>query len=63
MTLPRKEAFVFSLSGEVGAEVVRLEGRGGGGAAVFISCPSFDWELGRGDTSRGELIPSPLSLK
>ncbi len=55
VTLPRKELRGFSLSGEVGAEVVLLEGRP---TAVVISAPSLEVELGRGGPSRGVMLPS-----
>ncbi len=59
--LPRNPDF-FSFSGEVGAEVVRLLGRGGcGGCWPVMSVPSLDAVLGRlplGVT--GEITPSAL---
>ena len=47
------------MSGEVGAEVVLLLGRGG---TLVSSAPSLDTVLGRGEESRGEVNPSPLNL-
>ncbi len=55
VTLPRKELRGFSLSGEVGAEVVLLEGRP---PAAVMSAPSREVELGRGGPSRGVTLPS-----
>ena len=59
--LPRNPDF-FSFSGEVGAEVVRLLGRGG--CWPVMSVPSLEAALGRlplGVT--GELTPSALEKK
>ncbi len=53
--MPRKELRGFSLSGEVGAEVVLLEGLP---PAAVMSAPSLDVELGRGGPSRGVMLPS-----
>ena len=52
--MPRKE-LLFSLSGEVGAEVVLLDGRP---PAAVISAPSREAELGSGGPSRGVNDPS-----
>jgi hypothetical protein len=56
VTLPRKE-LLFSLSGEVGAEVVRLEGRPTPPPPV-MSAPSREVELGMEGPSRGVTFPS-----
>ena len=61
VTFPRKEARLVSLRGEVGAEVVLLEGRGG---TDVMSAPSLDTELGRGELRLvGEVKPSTPPLK